>query len=136
MQLSAAFARVNMLASKLFPDFHPSGLGNEIQAKLREYCRLVAPAQTEDPLRAAEVYQARPLSVTASRIAGFGSHDANGGRAVTLEDGRAICATRNDLVRINLQVGDYYVCQNDGAAEFVSAQEFESRYSPVPAEAA
>jgi hypothetical protein len=104
---------------------------------LKDYCNVVAPAPgTKSPWIEPAVYLANPLTITASRINGFGGHDATGSRAVKLDDGRTITVMKDVLARIDLKVGDYYVSQQDGRDDFIPAEEFRRKYSPAQAEAA
>jgi hypothetical protein len=134
MQLGTAVARVEMLARRLNPQHSAGSLAAEIQEKLREFCRLLTPTLTEEPISDPVVYQANPVSVTASRITGLGGHDANGSRTLKLDDGRTIKATKEMLARIDPKVGDYYVIQQDGYAYLNPAEVFQRKYSPLAAQ--
>jgi hypothetical protein len=136
MQLSTAIARVDMLARRLNLGSHPHALAAEIQAKLREYCSIVAPPDVEQQSCAPVIYQANPIRLVAARVTGLGGQDANGSRSVKLDDGRTIIAIKHMQGAVYLRVGDYHITPDEGISYFMPAEEFRRKFSPAQAEAA
>lgn len=79
-------------------------------------------------------YFAQPVKVTAYLITEIRGREPNGNVRLTLENGDLVEALPDMTVRMQPQVGDYWVIQEDGYTYLNPRAVFQKKYAPTMAE--